>query len=348
MPKNPEEIEAINDTFENVVGSVVKPRYSGLKEITPKSSDINKLPAKTRRKEITKNAPEFDFVIDCQTESQGIGMGVLRDGTPFLNQRGLASLCGVENAHIGTVSSQWNDENQRPRILKIKELLASRGLYTKSPHIEASDGSKTYYAYPDAVCLAILEYYAFEAGSNSKEAARKNFRILAGKALQDFIYAQVGYDPDHNLPEKWKQFHDRVSLAYNAVPAGYFSVFKEMADMIVTLGQSGIHISDKFVPDISVGMQWSKHWNDNNLSHEYGNRIEYKHNYPDYFPQSASNPQPAKCYPEAALGEFRRWMREVYIGEGKFENYLTGQIKKKALPVSFVQLAITAYDNNQT
>jgi hypothetical protein len=28
-------------------------------------------------------------------------MGVLKDGTPLLNQRGLARLCGIENAHIG-------------------------------------------------------------------------------------------------------------------------------------------------------------------------------------------------------------------------------------------------------
>ena len=34
-----------------------------------------------------------------------IGMGVLSDGTPYLNQRGLAVLCGVQNAHIGTISS---------------------------------------------------------------------------------------------------------------------------------------------------------------------------------------------------------------------------------------------------
>ena len=30
-----------------------------------------------------------------------LGMGILSDGTPFLTQRGLANLCGVENAHIG-------------------------------------------------------------------------------------------------------------------------------------------------------------------------------------------------------------------------------------------------------
>ena len=41
----------------------------------------------------------------------------------------------------------------------------------------------------------------------------------------------------------------------------------------------------------------------------YGERVKFDHNYPSYFPQSASNPQEAWCYPEAALGEFRCWFR---------------------------------------
>jgi hypothetical protein len=60
-------------------------------------------------------------------------------------------------------------------------------------------------------------------------------------------------------------------------------------------------------------------------------------------PQSASNPQEAWCYPEAALGEFRRWFREAYVGEGKFAAYLLNKVQQKALPASFAQLAIAAY-----
>lgn len=340
MPDDKKTIEPLDADFDEVAKAIARP--GELKEITPKSQSIKHLPAKIGGKEITPQ-DAFDFVIDCQTESHGIGMGVLRDGTPFLNQRGLARLCGVENAHIGTISAQWNEFPEKPRITKIKELLASRGFFAESPHIEASDGKQVQFAYPDSVCLAVLEYYAFEAGANCKESARSNFRLLAGKALQDFIYAQVGYDPNHNLPEKWRNFHDRVSLTYNAVPSGYFGVFKEIADMIVTLGQSGLHIDSSFVPDISVGIAWAKHWDDNNLSQLFGESVRYDHNYPDYFPQSKSNPQKPRCYPEKALGEFRRWMRENYIGEGKFANYLDGQVKKKALPASFAQLAIEAY-----
>jgi hypothetical protein len=54
-----------------------------------------------------------------------------------------------------------------------------------------SDDKHQIYAYPDYVCLAILEYYAFEAGTNIKPEAVQNFRQLAGIALREFIYTQL-------------------------------------------------------------------------------------------------------------------------------------------------------------
>lgn len=44
-----------------------------------------------------------------------------------------------------------------------------------------------------------------------------------------------------------------------------------------------------------------------------------------------------------ALGEFRRWVRNDYIGEGKFAKYLDGKVREMALPAFFAQLAIAAY-----
>jgi hypothetical protein len=315
-------------------------------EIGKKAIHISKLPPKLGSKEIDPNQGMLDLKVDRQMEIQGVGMGVLSDGTPFLTQRGLARLCGVENAHIGTISAQWDDEIQTPRVSKIRALIESRGERVESPHIVVMDGNKLVYAYNDAICLAVLEYYAFEAGANCKEEARTNFRRLAGKALQDFIYTQVGYDPTNAVPDAWRQFHDRVSLTYSACPKGYFSVFKEIADMIVTLGQAGLHIDATFVPDISVGRSWSEHWKACGREIRYGARQEYEHNYPSYFPQAASNPQTPFCYPEGALGEFRRWFRETYIGAGKFANYINTKVKQKQLPASFAQLAIAAYEGD--
>ena len=282
---------------------------------------------------------ELDLHVEKEVEINGIGMGVFNDGTPYLTGRGLARLCGVDNATIVRLGSEWNEDIQKPRITKIKDILSGRGVNTNSPYIEI--GESKYWT--GAVCLAVLEYYGFEASQGSNSTALRNYRTLAGEGFEKFVYAQVGYDPSHSVPEQWKQFHDRVSLVYNTVPHGYFSVFKEIADLIVTLGQAGLHIDHKFVPDISVGIAWSKHWVERNLNSTFSERQKYEHNYPDYFPQAVSNPQEPWCYPETSLGEFRRWFREIYVGEGKFQKYLSNQAKVKALPASFAQLAIEAY-----
>jgi hypothetical protein len=313
------------------------------KEIGPKAIQIKRLPQKPGSKEITSAQGSFDLGVECVREIHGVEMGVLTDGTPFLSQRGLARLCGVQNAHVGTIETDWIEVSQKPRIIAIKDLLKSRGVELVAAHLELFHGGRSIHAFTDVVCLAILEYYAFEAGTNIKQEALKNFRMLAGRALQDFIYAQVGYDPNQRLRADWRAFHDRVSLAYNAVPTGYFSIFKEIADMIVTLGQAGCHIDESFVPDISVGKCWGEHWTAIDGDTEFGTRRNYQHNYPPYFPQAKSNPQQPWCYPESALAEFRRWFREHYIGEGKFKNYLDSKVKQRPLPTSFAQLAIAAY-----
>ncbi len=285
----------------------------------------------------------LDLGIAKQVEIDGVGMGVLSDGTPFLTLRGLARLAGVNHSVIQGINAEWDAEVSTPRATRLREILKSHGDSIGLPYIPVQQRSGVFYAYPDVVCIAILEYYSFDAGPNISQQAQKNYRLLAGKALREFIYTQVGYDPNNKLPDQWKYFHDRVSLTYNSVPQGYFGVFKEIADMILTLGQSGLHIDEKFVPDISVGQHWARHWAARCLDNTFGQRMKYDHNYPDYFPQAAVNPQEVWCYPEEALGEFRRWFRETYIGEGKSATYIEAKAKDKALPVSFAQLAIAAY-----
>ena len=284
----------------------------------------------------------LDIGIDKQIEIDGVGMGVLSDGTPFLTLRGLSRLCGVNHSVIQAINDEWGAHIQPPRATRIREILASHGDSVAAPYISIQQRSGAFYAYPDNVCLAILEYYSFDA-TPVREEAKKNYRLLAGKALRDFIYTQVGYDPSNVLPDKWRQFHDRVSLTYNSLPKGYFGIFKEIADMIVMLGQKGLHIDSNFVPDISVGQHWAVHWKSNNFDAAYGARVKFEHNYPSYFPQAKSNPQEPWCYPEHALGEFRSWFRDTYIAKGKFQSYLETKVRERALPVSFAQLAIAAY-----
>lgn len=341
MPKKTDKmIEPIDGSINDVVKSIVNPR-------TKKTINNNDLiPVNGDNPRALKHQFSLDLKIEKQLEIDGVGMGVLSDGTAFLNGRGLAKLCGIDSSRISEMSADWNAASL-PLTSKVKEILLGRGIALDYPHIEIRQRSNAFNAYPDILCLAVLEYYAFDAPT-TREDAKKNFRLLAGKALHDFIYTQVGYDPNNHIPEIWRQFHDRVSLTYNSVPAGYFGIFKEISDMIVHLGQSGLHIDSKFVPDISVGIAWAKHWTGNSLQEKFGERIKFQHNYPDYFPQAESNPQEPWCYPELSLGEFRRWIRETYIGEGKFKKYLTDKVKQNALPASFAQLAIAAYSDNDS
>ena len=234
------------------------------------------------------------LVIERERDVGGVGMGVLSDGTPFLTQRGLAMLCGVENAHIGTISRDWNRDSPTPRVAKIKAILKDRnGEILNSAHVKVPGKSGDVFAYSDTVCIAVLEWYAFEAGQQLQPEALKNFRRLAGQKLRELIYREVGYKPEPSIPLAVQQFLDRVTANHEAVPIGFFSLFKELADVIMMLIRAGANFGPEFVPDISVGQHWSKHWTENELEAKYGMRFQYAHNYPPYFPQSETNPQPA-------------------------------------------------------
>lgn len=101
MSKKDNEIEPINDSFDRVTKAVISPKNT--KEVVGvKPIYINKLPPKNTKKLVTPEQGSFDLTINCQKEIQGVGMGVLSDGTPFLTQRGLARLCGIDKNPIGT------------------------------------------------------------------------------------------------------------------------------------------------------------------------------------------------------------------------------------------------------
>ena len=220
-------------------------------------------------------------------------------------------------------------------------MLSERGELGVAASYETQFQGRRVLAYPDNVCMAVLEYYAFEADLSGKDVALRSFGRLARHGLKQFIYRQVGYAPVVE-EDVWRIFRDRVSLTYDAVPAGYFGIFKELSSLIVTMGLSGLHISEHFVPDISVGQGWARHWEEKGLRSVFGPRGTYQHNYPPYFPQAASNPQLVACYPEVALGEFRRWFREDYIGQGKLQSYLVRKADALFLSREYIRRAVVA------
>lgn len=299
---------------------------------------INRLAPKTSVKEITPNQGILHLTIEKDREVQGIGMGVLSDGTPYLNQRGLAGLCGVQNAHIGTISSQWDDVDSKPRLVAIKGILEKIGPTKHAPHVLVMHKGVPHFCYPADVCLAILEYYALDAGANISQTARDNYRKLAGSKLRDMIYTQVGYDPTG--ADRFQKWHERLELNYQSAPKGFFHVFNEAHTIIYELILAGADIGERFVVDISIGQHWSRYWEESGLSEEYDVRRKYPHRYPESHPQAKSNPQESWCYPIGALGDFRMWLQDEYLEGGKFKAYLHGKVKKGELAPSFAELAI--------
>lgn len=275
------------------------------------------------------------------TEFQGVAMGVLSDGTPYLHLRGLAKLCGIDSGMLSRLVGSWREEREKPRGQRIVKLLEAQGFRGDTLHIMTMGPQGETPAYTDAVCMALLEYYAFDAKQGDSSTAQHNFRLLARTTFRQFIYKGCGYDPDAHIPEAWKVFHQRI-LLNDQMPMGYFSVFREMADLTVHMIKGGCEIDNHTVPDISVGMGWSNHWNKAGLARVHGERIKHPHFYPDWFPQAEANPVAAWIYPDSALRDFRQWLYAEYLkSEGAFHKYIGSKVQQgKVLPARAEALKI--------
>ncbi|MBD2019353.1 hypothetical protein H6F43_04040 [Leptolyngbya sp. FACHB-36] len=284
---------------------------------------------------------ELELKVITSKEVDGIEMGVLDDGTPFLTERGLAKVCGVSNSTLVKYADNTL-EGDALRATKISELLAAQGFEGDSLFVRTEYKGTSVKAYPDSVCMALLEYYAFEAGRYCNETAKNNYRILARKSLRDFIYRMTGYDPVKQILQSWQHFHDRLLL--NPIPVGYFSVFRETADLVLESIRNGLEIDSHTVPDISVGKLWSERWFSSDLEKKYGERAKYPHLYPDYFPQAVANGSiDVYIYPVSVLGEFKHWIQTEYLPQ-KYPSYLNRKAKQGVISASKVPKILKALE----
>jgi hypothetical protein len=278
-------------------------------------------------KKENKQTSELQLVIPAVkalAEVDGIEMGVLDDGTAYLSARGLARLCDVAPSAVIDQGSLWLAGG---RTNKLAQVIQTAGFSGESLYIPTkTHEGRTVHAHPDTVCMAFLYYYGFVASPSSPEAARRYHR-LALESLRTVIYKAVGYDASAGVPA-WQHIHDRLKL--QDLPYGYFSVFRESADIAIAASKGGLHIDHHTVPDISIGKAWGMHWKEIGLEAKYGERIHHPHNYPLYYPQAESNPQEIWVYPLLAAGEFKVWLQGVYIPH-KFPAYLGGMAKKGAI-----------------
>ncbi|AZD67602.1 hypothetical protein SAMN04489802_2810 [Pseudomonas chlororaphis] len=263
----------------------------------------------------------LDLGVEVQRDVNGIEMGVLENGIPFLTQRGLALVTGAHRSAIQDITQEWEDHFDdevltKDRISFVKQYLSERGFTDRKLYIETMRDGSPHYAYPDIVCMAILEFYAFESRTTN-QVAIDSYRSFAAYGLQKFIYDSLNYTPG----DRWQFHHERVSILNNAAPIGYFIVFNEITGLIVDLINADLTVNHKTIPDISVGQMWAKHWKEFNYSSIFGDRVPCQHNYPARYPQSKSNPQEASAYPNHALAEFRRWFRYDYLVT-KFPEYI--------------------------
>lgn len=247
-----------------------------------------------------------------EVEVEGVQMGVLNNGNPYLTMRGLSRLCGVDSAAMTRLTSDWIEERQRPRGKKIDAILQGKGLRLTQLYWTVVSKGVEVRAFPTSVCMAILEYYAFDAEQTDKTTALANYRKLGDSALRRLVFLSVGIDPENPQRGAWQAFQDRLQLN-SQIPLGFFSVFSEMADLSLKMINTGFEFGPASVPDISIGQFWGKHWLASSLDEKYGPRTKHPHVYPEWFPQSKAGPIDAWIYPDDALGEFRRWMQKSYL-----------------------------------
>ena len=249
---------------------VPTPKHKRHNRLTGKPGDF--LPTPKREQRVL-----YDIGIKVERKIGGIEMGVLENGVPYLTQRGLTAIAGVTRATIRGITREWEREVGNPVIASgtrlgfLKEYLFSNGYDEPKLYLEILKNNTAHYAYPDVVCMAIIEFFAFES-KQANEKARRNYRRLARHGLQKFIYEALSYVPE----DQWRYFYDRVSILKDRAPDGYFIVFKEVSGLIIDLITSGLSVNDKTIPDASTGIHWGRYWSDNGLNEECGERVRWE------------------------------------------------------------------------
>lgn len=123
--------------------------------------------------ELTQSELPLELPSASFGEIDGIQMGVLNDTTPYLTERGLARLCGVNPKTISDLANNWHDETFKPRGRKIKQLLTQQNFTSDRIVIKTEQNGQKISAYPDTVCMAILEYYAFDSDNTDAQISPK-------------------------------------------------------------------------------------------------------------------------------------------------------------------------------
>ena len=109
----------------------------------------------------------LDLGIEVEKNVNGIEMGVLQNGMPYLTQRGLSQISGAARSTIQAFTQEWEQTIGDPipakgRMAFFKSYLFEKGYDEPRLFLEVTKQGKPYYAYPDLVCMAFIEYFVLE------------------------------------------------------------------------------------------------------------------------------------------------------------------------------------------
>lgn len=158
------------------------------------------------------------FSVNTQKEINGIEVGVLDNGIPFLTELGLSRIAGINRSMLRRLSADWAHEKTKPRGQKIQELLEQRGFKEDYLFLYAIQNGEDVNAYHEYACMAILEFYAFETDGPRKEAISA-YRIFSRAGFRPFIYSVTGYVPNakHILEETQKDTAKSIIDAFKSI-----------------------------------------------------------------------------------------------------------------------------------
>jgi hypothetical protein len=181
-------------------------------------------------------------------------------------------MCDVTATTISELGEFISFGAVKPRGAKIANILSENSdfngdkFFEKIPH----DG-RIVNAYPEAVCMAVLEYYAFEAGERCTDKAKQISRLLMRKTFRDFVYSLIGYNKPRLTFSDYmlSRINHHHSASRNPLPDGYFCLFDKMIELLqkfdlrigYTLGEQWYDCTKgnmRFLePDISLGIHFS-------------------------------------------------------------------------------------------